>query len=201
MILRHSFDWGVVIDESAWDQPEGLAQMINGDLLVGGRVSPLVGQDAFVGRYTDGGGQEVWTRTYAGDGDLRDCVQSIASDFEANVLVAGIKSFWATSEDAWVAKIDKDGDLLWEHTFDGGGQNIDRAIDIAADRENNVFVTMRLNPGGSQLVKFSPDGDEIWTRTGDDFGDPFLEPYQVTTDACGNAFFSAMFGAIVKVSP
>ena len=121
---------------------------------------------------TDMNGNELWNKTYGGTGD--DWAFGIAAPKvispvgEAYVIAGATNSSGAGDYDAWLVKIDPDGNQLWNRTY--GGIRFDTANDVE-------FV-----PGGGYilagstysfsaivadfwLVRVDSDGNELWNRT------------------------------------
>ena len=116
---------------------------------------PLSAQVAFaVGAYD--ASQPLWIDptltwlTFLGGGGT-DTADDIAVDANGNVYVVGnsnaawgspVRAYTA-SQDAFVAKLDSGGALIW-HTFLGGSE-VDRGYDIAVDANGNVYVVGNSN--------------------------------------------------------
>lgn len=141
--------------------------------------------------------QVAWVKTFGGL--LRDEGRSMERDSDGNILVVGrtgggdfdpgtgVVDVDITSPstsslyyDAFVAKYDSLGNLIWAKST--GGNSEDAATEVAVDQYNNVIVTgylrgsADLDPGtGSLMVngglneypyiqKFDPDGNLIWAK-------------------------------------
>ncbi len=78
-------------------------------------------------------------------------------------------------EDIFLSKFDPNGDVIW--AIRGGGNEMDIGLEVATDNENNIVISTISNSsdfeiGGSYypangnglLIKFTPDGNVIWTR-------------------------------------
>ncbi|MEE4241402.1 MAG: SBBP repeat-containing protein [Desulfopila sp.] len=102
--------------------------------------------DAFVAEL-NGSGELQWN-TFLGSSATDDSGRAIAVDSDDNVYVTGLsRSTWGadpvnahegTQEDAFVAKLNADGTLLW-NTF-MGSSGYDIGNDIAVDAEGNIYV-------------------------------------------------------------
>lgn len=124
----------------------------------------------------------VWDTTLGGE--LNDTGQSIINCRDGGYLVAGYSSSPAGSgkaqdskggNDFWVARLQEDGQLLWDRTLGGTGD--DRAY-CAAAVEGGYIVAGRSNSplGGDKtedseggydfwILKISAIGEIIWDRT------------------------------------
>ncbi len=107
-------------------------------------------------------------------------------------MVLGPGQFYSNGElDAYIKKMDANGNFVWGRTF--GGNRSDKANSISIDDQGNIFITgffedtIDLDPsptndfnvvsvGGQDvfIVKLTSDGDFIWGKTigttGDDEG-------------------------------
>lgn len=165
--------------------------------------------DAFVASIS-GNGQMEWATYFGGSGE--DYAFSLASDVLGNVLITGATSSnsgiaTAASHqpvyagdstfvvgDAFLAKFNENGQLLWSTYF--GGNQAECSNAVITDADNNIYIagyTMSDNnmatpgsykssiatvplgppPPDAFLAKFSPAGQLIWSTyfggTGNDF--------------------------------
>lgn len=149
-------------------------------------------QDIFIAKI-DANGMLIWAKRIGGSSV--DEANGVALDADDNVYVVG--RFVSTvdfdpgagtsnlsaggSPDAFVLKLDENGDFLWAHDF-GSGDN-EEAEDVVIDSENNPIITgsfsgtMDFDPGPGETsiygdgagdpfhLKLSPSGDLIWVTT------------------------------------
>ncbi len=136
-----------------------------------------------------------WNTFLGGTGD--DAATAMAMDSTGNVYVTGLSSsaWWGTNpvrpftegeSDAFIAKLDGSGALLW-HTF-LGGSGIDIGTGIAVDGSGNVYASgfsnadwnlsqsvTPANPYTSEFdafaVKLDPGGSALWQTFLGTFGD------------------------------
>ncbi len=112
---------------------------------------------------------QEWVQVYDQPDNRNSCYASI-TDLNGNSYLTG--SFQVlqgdlTSEDFLTLKYDKDGNLIWKKTFDGGGGSNDEAKAITLDNDGNVYVTGFSGTNVNELdeyytIKYSPDGNEVW---------------------------------------
>lgn len=125
----------------------------------------------------------VWARIFGG-ADV-DVVAGPAVDSEGNIALAG--SFMGTAsfggaplvsagkDDAFLAKLDPDGNHQWSRRF--GNANIQQARGVKVDHEGNLIVTGdflgSIDLGGGAyaasnsdifVAKFDPSGNHLWSR-------------------------------------
>jgi len=149
----------------------------------------------------------TWHTFLGGDGD--DYGYAIAVDGTGNVYVAGDsdatwgspkRAYTASDSDAFAAKLDNSGTLLW-HTFLGGDGD-DYGSAIAVDGTGNVYVSGNSNATwGSPkraytassmdafAAKLSSDGTLLWnTFLGGDGYDP---GFGIAVDGIGNVYMAS----------
>ncbi|HET6348695.1 MAG TPA: FlgD immunoglobulin-like domain containing protein [Candidatus Krumholzibacteria bacterium] len=118
----------------------------------------------------------TWGHGY-GDSDTQN-LWSVATDPTGNVLICG--SFYSTitikstltsagMQDAFIAKLDSDGNALWNHRV-GVGTFDDIAWDVTSDKDGNVIAVGAMSPTvGNRIpvgiVKYAPDGTQLWIKT------------------------------------
>lgn len=154
------------------------------DAMFGAETLPAAGPyDLFVVKLSSSGSY-VWAVGAGGAGD--DRASSVAVDADGNALVAGTyqgavtfgsTEVTTTSErEAFVAKLDSDGEFLWAASGRGSTRDSRWATAIATDADGNGLLTGRfsgaarfgqttLTPAGHFdlfVAKVSPDGDFLW---------------------------------------
>jgi predicted secreted protein len=110
----------------------------------------------------DGSGDVVWQKTYGGGGTNWDVASAIVPTADGGYVVAGrTGSFGAGGDDVWVLKLDGSGNVQWEKTYGGPGD--DAAFDMALTSDGGYAVTGRtLSFGAGQsdvwVLKLETDG-------------------------------------------
>jgi hypothetical protein len=132
----------------------------------------------------DEDGDTLWTRTYGGTGE--DYGTSLHHTLDNNYIISGINSYQsAGGKDAWLLKIDQDGDTIWTKVYGAGLEDVSYGVNITSD--SGYIMTGYKNgtgswtPGDLWLIRTDANGDSIWSReyggTGEDFGfDVFETP-------------------------
>ena len=155
--------WSVAVDEEGNVYVSGVTYSADFPLLNAVQRSFGGEKDVFVAKFSPEG--ELIFATYLG-GSISEEGNGLAVDQQGNVYVAGetyspdfpVKNAWqaafAGDEDAYVAKLDGQGHLLFS-TFIGGSES-EEVDDITVDRQGNVYL-----------------GGEVYS---DDF--PLLHPWQ-----------------------
>ncbi|POY37034.1 hypothetical protein C3K47_08225 [Solitalea longa] len=153
--------------------------------------------DIFIAAY-DNQGNYLWAHLI-GNSSL-DMGQNITTDKEGNVYLAGLFSGQVdfnpssgtlilgdskSSQDAFIAKFDSKGNVLWAHNI-GENYNTNQAVRIRTDLNGNVSITGDLR--GSADFDPSPTGVDIKSSNGD--VDGFISKY----DKNGNYLWSHSIG-------
>ena len=152
------------------------------------------GYDMFLAKY-DGSGTLLWTRqrgTSTGDYSL-----SVATDGFGNAYISGFtRGSTSDSEDAFLAKYDPSGNLLWQRKL-GVNNSTDESTSVAIDNWGRVYISgyTKGSLGGPNagradafLAKYDTFGTLLWTRqigtTRYDYSN------SVAVDQAGNAYIS-----------
>lgn len=119
-------------------------------------------------------GDTVWTQNYGtGYADQRGI--DIITDIDGNIYVTG----WVRDEpgmwtrDYGTLKYSPDGELLWDISYQGLGQERDDALNICLDDQNNVIITGETRAETSYdigTIKYIQSADaveELWDRNPD----------------------------------
>lgn len=183
------------------------------------RDGPMEQHDAYLVK-TDANGDQVWERTYGGDGD--DYANDVARTADGGFIVAGEMEAADDNTDAYLVKTDASGQVVWERSY--GDTGIERAIAVEERAGGGYIVagdTGSEGVGGSDIWLFCTDasGVLLWSRTFGGAGDDscgslaatpdggylvtgtLVEPdgsqklLMVKTDAGGNAAWQRTFGA------
>ena len=107
-------------------------------------------------------GEELWAKQRN-----RSLFNAIATDKDGNVYVTGNYYGENTGLDYLTVKYNVDGQEVWLKRFNGSEKDHDFASSLAVDGEGNVIVvgnSLKENELGYVAVKYSRDGERLWTR-------------------------------------
>lgn len=149
------------------DKAYGIAAMPDGGAVVAGHSSsqPGFSEDGWILR-VDRWGDKIWERRAGGN--ARDQIYGVANSGKALVLGGHTRSKGKGQSDFWILKIDSDGQLIWENTF--GGKGDDRARAVAATETGHyalVGTTKSYSDpnGDAWMVMVDRHGRHRWDRT------------------------------------
>jgi hypothetical protein len=133
----------------------------------------------------------AWSRTLASP--QTDIALGVSPDGLGSVYISGVTLGNLgrpnmNSEDAFLARYDDAGTLLWTRQV-GTNNGVEGSSDISADSLGGVYITGTngIDPTGSGYVtKFNAAGTQQWTRVLDTLYSDSSQ--SVSTDALGNVF-------------
>ena len=207
---------------AGYDVALSIQQTTDGGYIIAGRTESFGAgsNDAYLVKIDEEGNEE-WYRTFGGAGyDAAYAVQQTADD---GYIIAGrTESFGAGGWDAYLVKIDEEGNEEWYQTF--GGEGRDAAWTVQQTTDGGYIIagfTTSFGAGSSDayLVKTDEEGNEEWYQTfgGEEtdgahsvqqtadggyviagvtmsFGAGNGDVYMVKTDGAGNEEWSRTFG-------
>ena len=115
----------------------------------------------------DSNGNMLWNKTFGGDEN--DEAHSIIQTEEGNFVIAGkTKSKGKGKWDAWIIKLDEQGNIDWDNTF--GGSEDDCAYAITETKDGGyVFSGYTMSEGNGKedvlVVKLDDEGNILWNKT------------------------------------
>jgi uncharacterized delta-60 repeat protein len=110
----------------------------------------------------------LWISRYNGASNGIDEARSMAVDNTGNVYVTGRSQGLTSNYDFITIKYNSNGDTVWIKIFNGLGNSVDEATDIAIDNLGNVYVTgfstnTSLNSDYT-TIKYSSSGELLWVK-------------------------------------
>jgi hypothetical protein len=114
----------------------------------------------------DPNGTILWNRTFGGDAD--DWASAVHELPDGSFVIAGgTRSTGSGGADAWVFKVDSDGQQIWSRTF--GSVNADWANSIDVSKNGEILIaglTSVLGVGKTSplVVALDSEGREIWRK-------------------------------------
>ena len=160
--------WQRTFGGNQFDSAQFVQQTHDGGYFVAGvKRSFGFGRDDFYVLKLDQSGKKLWDKTYGGM--YEDYPVSGQQTSDGGFIVVGMtSSFGAGGWDAYIVKLDSNGNKFWEKTF--GGTN-DDLIGRVVRTHNGGYVlvgwTKSFGTGGSDvyIVKLDRDGSRQWERT------------------------------------
>lgn len=208
IVQANGLTWNTFLGGTGSDSSQAIATDSNGNIILTGSSNSSWGSpkraysggsvDAFVAKL-DSSGNLLWN-TFLGTGS--DHGQGVTTDSSGNIIVTGYseatwgspKRAYSASSDVFVAKLDSNGNLLW-NTF-LGGTDIDDGHGVATDSNGNIIIIgeshttwgipLRAYSGSwdAFVAKLDNNGNFLWHlflgSSARDYG------YSITTDSTNN---------------
>jgi hypothetical protein len=165
--LDGSVAWSKNYGWSLDDAGRAIAQTQDGNFVVAGYTDSVGNGDYdFLLLKISSDGNMMWNKTYGGT--LSDKAYAIAAASDGFVVVGDTHSKGAGDNDAWVIKVDSNGDLLWDRT--AGGSDFDMPTCVASSGSGGYVVggfTFSFGKGQRDfwLFKIDDTGSVLWSRT------------------------------------
>lgn len=173
----------------------GLVVDANGDVYVTGRSASLVDDDFATIKYSGANGSQLWLQLY-NSGNGNDRAAAITLDNAGDVIVTG-RSKGSNNDDFRTVKYSNAGALLWSKFYNAPANQDDRALAIAVDATDNIYVTGQSDIDNSSLinyeyatVKYNSAGTQQWSKL---TGSIFIQddiPSAIKIDGSGNVFIT-----------
>ncbi len=137
-------------------------------------------------------GDTAWVRRYNGPVNANDVAHRLAVDSSGNVYVIGYSFGSGTDDDYATIKYLPNGDTAWLRRYNGPGNSVDRAYNLALDGSENVYVTGYSFGSGTNadyaILKYLPNGDTAWVRRYNGPGNEYDESGTIALDDSGNVY-------------
>ena len=134
-----------------------------------------------------------WNKTYSGTANNSDDRgNDLVIDNSGNVIIVGSTSTPATGLDFIILKYTSEGDTVWKRTFNTGINNNEEAVSVAADENNNYYVTGYSYFSGQQkkiiTIKYNSSGNIVWPKVFNYRQDSISNPAKILINNNGDLY-------------
>ncbi|MCR9171113.1 MAG: T9SS type A sorting domain-containing protein [bacterium] len=238
---QHTLDWAYTLNHATGSSSSiGVCTDFEGNIITGGvylgeidadpgaAIQTLTASDEhLLIQKLDDAGNLIWAKEC--EGNVADFSVYIDSDATGNIVIAGkfsgsldadpgpgsvlLNTSSSSAWDAFVIKLDKDGNYLWSRQFETGGQSNDiRISQIATGISDEVYVTgdfsgmVQFGFDGTLLtsssqshfvIRMAANGTQDWINTYGNNGNN--EGQNLSIRANGNLLVSMSFGGIMTL--
>jgi hypothetical protein len=169
-------------------------EVIDDGYILAGSTKTGKDEDAWLVK-TEFEGNVVWSKTYGGKGDdAALCVKEVEDGF----IIAGFtQSFGNGKRDAWLIRVDFDGDEMWNITFGGELDDVVRLLQPIGDGFILVGYKETIeNKMDAWVIKVDENGKELWNITFGGRKDDVASSVLLLSDGCLVAGTTESFGNI-----
>ncbi|HPP17307.1 MAG TPA: Ig-like domain-containing protein [Fervidobacterium sp.] len=190
--------WQKTFGGNGNDEAYSIQQTTDGGYIVAGDTSSFGngGYDVYIQKLNSNG-TLIWQKTFGGNSF--DEAYSIQQTTDGGYIVAGYThSFGAFYGDAYVLKLNSDGSLAWQKTFDRNGDDWANSVQETIDGGYIVAgCTYPFKDFDVYILKLNSDGSLAWQETfvGDVGNDEAYSIQQTTDGGYIVAGYTHSFGA------
>jgi hypothetical protein len=159
--------WNKSYGDSADSAGRGVTLTADGCYMVAGYTDGATNEDYdFLVLKIDAAGALLWNRTYGGLES--DKAYGIAPAVDGSIIAGDTRSKGAGDSDAWIIKIDLNGNFVWDKTFGGEGFDVPTCITPLSNGDYLVGgITFSFGNGQRDfwLFKINNAGRALWSCT------------------------------------
>lgn len=156
--------WQRYYGTADWDICNGMAVFNDGFLIVGVSYGPLSPSGAAYLVKTDLQGDTLWT--YLLDPTLHSEFKGVTAMVDGGAVLAGLRVDTNGDQDAFLARIDQDGELDWLAPIDGDSTDVMQSVAVGLNGE--IVGCGSTRSGASvqriHLVGLDADGGSLWEQ-------------------------------------
>ena len=160
--------WEKTYGGTAYDYAYSVQQTQDGGYIMIGRTSSFgAGSDDTWVLKLDGSGNITWQKAYGGAGD--DRTYAILQTQDGGYIMTGETTSFSTGDsDIWLVKLDGSGNVTWQKTYGGVGD--DGASSVEQTQDGGYIVAGSTDSFGmgsldAWLLKLNSSGGVVWQNT------------------------------------
>jgi len=163
----YAAQWAQIYDTGLLDFATSAEATADGGFIVAGatNVVNMSGFGAWLLKL-DTNGAIIWQHVYDGAGEATaNAVRQLDDD---GYIVAGFRNPTFTDRDAWVLRLDTDGDVVWQKSYGGAGNDAVKSLERTSDGGYIMAgYSTSFGAGDSDgwVLKLDADGNVIWQKT------------------------------------
>jgi hypothetical protein len=184
-----NISWDKIFGGSNWDYPSDVKQTKDNGFLITGRTYSFgAGQDDVWVLKLDETGEIQWNKTFGGV--FFDCgLEGQQTSDGGYIIVGGVNTHEALVFDAWLIKLDNQGDEQWNRTFGKNPQYEDYGRSVQQTSDGGYIIVggtgsygVTANKSAWWLIKTDAQGIEQWNRTYGGTGYDEANSVELTSD-------------------
>jgi len=177
-------EWNKEYGGRECDDIEDIKYTSDGAFVIAGRTMSFGngGYDAWLIKI-DKNGNEVWNKTYGGTKE--DIAYSVVESEDGYIIGGYTLSYGDNKGDFWLIYTDKNGNEIWNRTYDKG--ELDYATKVIKTGDGYIMMGVTYYPPRKDgyvdsdiwMIKVDKNGNEIWDKTyggnWTEYGDDIIE--------------------------
>jgi hypothetical protein len=136
---------------------------------------------------TDSDGVMEWNKTYGADNKNGGYGSKVYQTTDKGYIIVGVKDWFTTDVKGWLIKTDKNGNVEWESTFGGIGE--DRCYDVIEVGDGYYVCGRTYSYGAGDadgwVIKTDTNGKQIWYKT---YGGAYYDNFYAMVKLAGGGF-------------
>ena len=166
-----NIQWQKTYGGISWDDAEYIQQTDDNGYIVCGDTFPFgAGDEDLWILKLDSSGNVQWQKTYGGigkEGEARFIQQTSDGGY---IVADGTMSYGAGGKDLWVLKLDSSGNIEWQKTYGGIGEEGEEGLSMQQTTDGGYIVANHTSSFGAGLadlwvLKLDSDGNIQWQKT------------------------------------
>lgn len=130
-----------------------------------------------------------WEATTGNVGSI-DRTASVLDNNEDLIVVSNTINA-ANNTDVLITKYDREGNVLWQKTYDGASHGDDYGVQVKVNGSNDIFVASSIYGTASNdfgLLKYAENGTLVWSNTWNGAANGIDVPADLDLDNIGNIY-------------
>jgi len=154
--------WEKAIDKKSENAVSSIIVNDEGDYLITGKIFSKDNSDILVVKL-DENGKQIWKKTFGGKKD--DFSNSIIATNDGDYIITAVTSSKGKGKtDAWIIKVDSEGNKVWDKTY--GGKKNDALYSCVETDEGYVFAGETTKKQlDAWILSIDTDGEKMWSKT------------------------------------
>lgn len=112
-------------------------------------------------------GETQWVKEINGSGNAEDKAWGIVVEDTDNAYITGYVTESTGAADCYTAKLNTNGSLIWSKTYNGTGNNTDKAWGIVVDSDGSAYITGETTSSSANInyvtIKYNNLGSQVWS--------------------------------------
>ena len=155
-----NIQWQKAYNKREMDSAYSIQQTTDGGYIVAGQTRVYNEPDIWVLKL-DSNGNIMWDNIYGGNSGAS--ASAIVQTTDGGYVVTGrVKAYGEGMYDAWVLKLDGNGNIQWQKTY--GGSNYDSAYSIQQTTDGGYILSGNIDSFFAWALRLDMNGNILWQK-------------------------------------